>query len=39
MSEYVFRIGSIQYPQNIIKVDKDNKGEIYSEIRKCVGVL
>ena len=39
MTEYLFRIGSMQYPQQSIKVDKDNKGELYSEIRKCVGVL
>ena len=39
MTEYLFRIGSMQYPQQSIKVNANNKGELYSEIRKCVGVL
>ena len=39
MSEYIFRIGSMQYPQQSVKVTNTNKGELYSEIRKMVGVL
>jgi hypothetical protein len=39
MAEYLFRIGSMKYPQQSIKVDKDHKGELFSEVRKCVGVL
>ena len=29
----------MQYPQQSIKVNANNKGELFSEIRKCVGVL
>jgi hypothetical protein len=39
IQEYLFRIGSMQYPQQSIKIKKENKGELYSEIRKCIGVL
>ena len=39
MSEFLFRIGSMQYSQQSIKIDKDDEGELFSEIRKCVGVL
>ena len=39
VSEYLFRIGSMQYPQQSVKFSQDNKGELYSEIRKCIGVL
>ena len=39
MTEYLFRIGAMQYPQQSIKVNANNKGELFSEIRKCVGVL
>ena len=39
ISEYLFRIGSMQYPQQSVKLTEDNKGELYSEIRKCIGVL
>ena len=37
--DYKFRIGSMQYPQQAIKVSASNKGESYNELRKCVGVL
>ena len=39
INEYLFRIGSMQYPQQSVKLTEDNKGELYSEIRKCIGVL
>ena len=39
INEYLFRIGSMQYPQQSVKFNADNKGELYSEIRKCIGVL
>jgi hypothetical protein len=45
MSEYVFRIGSMQYPQQSIKISRGddaesiNPGQLYNEIRKCNGVL
>jgi hypothetical protein len=29
----------MQYPQQSVKFNADNKGELYSEIRKCIGVL
>eukprot|EP01051_Picozoa_sp_SAG22_P008673 SAG22_NODE_677_length_7962_cov_53.676078_6_plen_469_part_00 len=39
MTDYVFRIGSMQYPQNKIAVTPTNLGECYNELRKCMGVL
>ena len=45
MQEYVFRIGSMQYPQQSIKINSGknntslNPGELYNEIRKSQGVL
>ena len=45
MQEYVFRIGSMQYPQQSIKISSGkngtslNPGELYNEIRKSQGVL
>eukprot|EP01051_Picozoa_sp_SAG22_P007619 SAG22_NODE_542_length_9294_cov_156.554649_7_plen_551_part_00 len=39
MTDYVFKIGSIQYPQNKISVTPTNLGECYNELRKCMGVL
>eukprot|EP01051_Picozoa_sp_SAG22_P007133 SAG22_NODE_492_length_9824_cov_12.256864_4_plen_35_part_00 len=34
MTDYVFRIGSMQYPQNKIAVTPTNLGECYNELRK-----
>jgi hypothetical protein len=45
MTDYLFRIGSMQYPQQSIKVssgkpgETNNPGELYNEIRKCNGLL
>ena len=44
MKSYQFRIGSMVYPQEPVKVSsngvlKDDIGEAYSELRKCLGVL
>ena len=44
MKSYQFRIGSMVYPQEPVKVSsngtlKDSIGEAYSELRKCLGVL
>eukprot|EP01047_Picozoa_sp_COSAG01_P017871 COSAG01_NODE_956_length_12480_cov_109.564090_10_plen_232_part_00 len=34
-----FRIGSVLYPQEPIKFDQNNKGELFQEIRKCFGTI
>eukprot|EP01051_Picozoa_sp_SAG22_P013636 SAG22_NODE_1551_length_4144_cov_9.739431_2_plen_162_part_00 len=43
MDSYVFRIGSMQYPQRSVEVKRtattNNLGESFSELRKCLGVL
>ena len=45
MQNYLFRVGSVQYPQQSVKVSSGkpgetlNPGELYNEIRKCNGVL
>ena len=39
MKNYQYRIGSVVYPQQAVKVVKSNMGESYNELRKCIGVL
>ena len=48
MMNYLFRIGSVQYPQSAVQVSTNgginadglkNIGECYNELRKCLGVL
>ena len=39
MKNYQYRIGSVVYPQQAVKVVVNNMGESYNELRKCIGVL
>ena len=39
ITEYQFRIGSVSYPPNSVKVSATNKGEAYQELRKAFGTL
>lgn len=39
MTDYAFRVGSIQYPQRGVAVKDTNMGESYSELKKTFGVL
>jgi len=39
VSEYQFRVGSVVYPAQPVKVSATNKGEAYQELRKAFGSL
>ena len=39
MKSFQYRIGSVVYPQQAVKVVVNNMGESYNELRKCIGVL
>lgn len=39
LTEYQFRVGSVVYPAQPVKVSATNKGEAYQELRKAFGSL
>jgi hypothetical protein len=39
VKEYQFRVGSVVYPAQSVKVSASNKGEAYQELRKAFGSL
>ena len=39
ITEAQFRVGSVLYPQSAIQYSETNKGELFSEIRKCFGTI
>jgi hypothetical protein len=39
VTEYQFRVGSVVYPAQAVKVSANNKGEAYQELRKAFGSL